>query len=109
MSRAASTSTAAVRDLMAIAGQLVGDPSPRPQPGAAGGWWRALWRRVRSRQNRQPEADARQVQFHYDVSDDFYALWLGPRRVYSCAYYRERPHDAGAGAGKPSSTTSAAS
>ena len=32
--------------------------------------------------------DARQVQFHYDLSDDFYALWLDPRRVYSCAYYR---------------------
>jgi hypothetical protein len=23
------------------------------------------------------------------VSDDFYTLWLDPRRVYSCAYYRE--------------------
>jgi cyclopropane-fatty-acyl-phospholipid synthase len=34
------------------------------------------------------EVDARQVQFHYDVSDDFYALWLDPRRVYSCAYFR---------------------
>ena len=32
--------------------------------------------------------DARQVQFHYDLSDDFYALWLDPRRVYTCAYYR---------------------
>jgi cyclopropane-fatty-acyl-phospholipid synthase len=29
------------------------------------------------------------VQFHYDVSDAFYALWLDPRRVYSCAYYRD--------------------
>jgi cyclopropane-fatty-acyl-phospholipid synthase len=28
------------------------------------------------------------VQFHYDVSDDFYALWLDPQRLYSCAYYR---------------------
>ncbi|HYC66050.1 MAG TPA: class I SAM-dependent methyltransferase, partial [Reyranellaceae bacterium] len=25
----------------------------------------------------------------YDVSDDFYALWLDPRRVYSCAYFRD--------------------
>ena len=32
--------------------------------------------------------DAKQIEFHYDVSDDFYALWLDPRRVYSCAYYR---------------------
>jgi cyclopropane-fatty-acyl-phospholipid synthase len=34
------------------------------------------------------ERDARQIEFHYDLSDDFYALWLDPRRVYSCAYYR---------------------
>ncbi len=32
--------------------------------------------------------DARQVQFHNDLSDDFYALWLDPRRVNSCAYYQ---------------------
>ncbi|MGH8034850.1 MAG: class I SAM-dependent methyltransferase, partial [Lysobacterales bacterium] len=36
-----------------------------------------------------PAKDAAQIQFHYDVSDDFYALWLDPRRVYSCAYYRD--------------------
>mgnify|MGYP006175422079 CR=1 FL=1 len=29
------------------------------------------------------------IQFHYDVSDDFYSLWLDPRRVYSCAYFAE--------------------
>ncbi len=33
--------------------------------------------------------DARNIQFHYDVSDDFYALWLDPQRIYSCAYYRD--------------------
>jgi cyclopropane-fatty-acyl-phospholipid synthase len=26
---------------------------------------------------------------HYDVSDAFYALWLDPRRAYTCAYYRD--------------------
>lgn len=31
--------------------------------------------------------DAEQIQHHYDVSDDFYALWLDPLRVYSCAYF----------------------
>ncbi len=44
---------------------------------------------ARSRVRHRPEADARQIQFHYDVSDDFYALWLDPRRVYSCAYFRD--------------------
>jgi cyclopropane-fatty-acyl-phospholipid synthase len=36
-----------------------------------------------------PGKDAEQIRFHYDVSDDFYALWLDARRVYSCAYYRD--------------------
>jgi cyclopropane-fatty-acyl-phospholipid synthase len=33
--------------------------------------------------------DSAQIEFHYDLSDEFYALWLDPRRVYSCAYYRD--------------------
>ncbi|WP_366556115.1 cyclopropane-fatty-acyl-phospholipid synthase family protein [Aquibaculum sediminis] len=32
--------------------------------------------------------DKRLVQFHYDVSNDFYALFLDPEMVYSCAYFR---------------------
>ncbi len=79
-----------LRDLVEIAGQLAGNPVPAGEPAPPLAGWRALWRQLRSRQNHDPAADARQVQFHYDVSDDFYALWLDPRRVYSCAYYRER-------------------
>ena len=30
------------------------------------------------------------IHFHYDVSNAFYALWLDPSMVYSCAYF-ERP------------------
>src|SRR3979411_2343250 len=26
------------------------------------------------------------VQSHYDLSDDFYRLWLDPTQTYSCAY-----------------------
>jgi cyclopropane-fatty-acyl-phospholipid synthase len=32
--------------------------------------------------------DSKAVRSHYDVSDDFFGLWLDPRRVYSCAYFR---------------------
>ena len=42
-----------------------------------------------SRWRHRKKADARQIQHHYDVSDEFYALWLDARRVYSCAYWRE--------------------
>ncbi len=31
----------------------------------------------------------RDISHHYDVSNEFYALWLDARRVYSCAYFRE--------------------
>jgi cyclopropane-fatty-acyl-phospholipid synthase len=27
------------------------------------------------------------IQFHYDISNEFYALWLDPAMVYSCAYF----------------------
>ena len=33
-------------------------------------------------------ADRRAIRYHYDVSNDFYALWLDRRRVYSCAYFK---------------------
>ena len=29
------------------------------------------------------------VQAHYDLSDDFFALFLDPTRTYSCAYFKE--------------------
>src|SRR5688572_25120688 len=33
-------------------------------------------------------SDRKAVQYHYDVSNDFYSQWLDPRMVYSCAYFR---------------------
>lgn len=32
-------------------------------------------------------ASAEAIQHHYDVSNDFYALWLDPTRTYSCALW----------------------
>lgn len=31
--------------------------------------------------------DAHAIEQHYDVSNDFYRLWLDPAMVYSCAYF----------------------
>jgi cyclopropane-fatty-acyl-phospholipid synthase len=36
--------------------------------------------------------DRKAIRHHYDVGDDFYALWLDRWRVYSCAYF-QRPDD----------------
>jgi cyclopropane-fatty-acyl-phospholipid synthase len=32
--------------------------------------------------------DKKAIEYHYDVSNDFYALWLDRRMVYSCAYFK---------------------
>ena len=74
-----------MRELMAVAANLL--------PGTPGSsdthWWTQALRRAKSVTAHSTGRDAAQIQFHYDVSDDFYALWLDPRRVYSCAYYRD--------------------
>jgi cyclopropane-fatty-acyl-phospholipid synthase len=31
--------------------------------------------------------DRKAIEYHYDVSNEFYALWLDPSMVYSCAYF----------------------
>jgi len=38
---------------------------------------------------RSKEADAKAISHHYDVSNEFYALFLDPLMVYTCAYYRD--------------------
>jgi len=80
-----------MRELMGVAAQMIGaDPTEAARGGGAlVRWWRALIRASRSRVRHQLHMDAEQIAFHYDVSDDFYALWLDPRRIYSCAYFRD--------------------
>ena len=74
-----------MRDVMAAASALL---PGSPVEAARGGWLTELVRKVMSVWRHSVERDAKQIEFHYDLSDDFYALWLDPRRVYSCAYYR---------------------
>ena len=49
--------------------------------GATRNQWFRLFRHSRTR-------DSRVIRHHYDVSNDFYALWLDKHLVYSCAYFR---------------------
>ncbi len=72
-----------MRHVMDVAAALVDDdPTQAPAPPA-------LASTIVSHLRHTPAADARQIQQHYDVSDDFYKLWLDERRVYSCAWWRE--------------------
>jgi len=52
---------------------------------------RQLLPRIRGRRSLL-ERDRRAVTFHYDVSNDFYRLWLDRQMVYSCAYFQS-PND----------------
>jgi cyclopropane-fatty-acyl-phospholipid synthase len=75
-----------MRELMAVAANLL----PGTPASSDTRWWTQVLRRAKSVAAHSTDRDAAQIQFHYDVSDDFYALWLDPRRVYSCAYYRDK-------------------
>jgi len=74
-----------MRDIMAVAARLL----PGTPVNSDTHWWTQVMRRAKSLASHTPQKDAQQIQFHYDVSDDFYALWLDPWRVYSCAYFRD--------------------
>jgi cyclopropane-fatty-acyl-phospholipid synthase len=74
-----------MRDVMAAAASLL---QADPVRGSSH-WWVHAMARMRSMAAHTLVRDAQQIQFHYDISDDFYGLWLDPRRVYSCAYFRE--------------------
>jgi cyclopropane-fatty-acyl-phospholipid synthase len=76
-----------MHDLMATVPALLhGDPTHETH-----GWLldsishirRSIWERT----HHSRAKDATQIQHHYDTSDEFYALWLDPLRVYSCAYF----------------------
>ena len=78
-----------MRDLMRLAAAIL---PGSPLEAARGGWLTDLVQRLRSVWRHSIERDAKHIEFHYDLSDDFYALWLDTRRVYSCAYYSQPDH-----------------
>ncbi|WP_182085684.1 cyclopropane-fatty-acyl-phospholipid synthase family protein [Aureimonas sp. ME7] len=77
-----------IMDLVRLACENAGKDATR-EP-----WMRALERgRLlfrRTAQNNVPKRSRRNVQHHYDLSRELYALFLDPDLQYSCAYF-ERP------------------
>jgi cyclopropane-fatty-acyl-phospholipid synthase len=68
------------REKLHLGGLLLGLPSrDRLRPARPGAKLRG---RMHSRGR---DRDA--VRYHYDISNDFYALWLDKEMVYSCAYF----------------------
>lgn len=79
-----------MRDVMAAAAGMLHES---PVVSGNRNWFAAVSHPVVSIMRHTKEHDARQIEFHYDLSEDFYSLWQDPRRVYSCAYYRTSDMD----------------
>ncbi|HEY4352808.1 MAG TPA: cyclopropane-fatty-acyl-phospholipid synthase family protein [Paraburkholderia sp.] len=43
--------------------------------------------------NHTKSSDKKAIQYHYDVSNEFYKLWLDENMVYSCAYFENGDED----------------
>lgn len=64
-------------DILAVAHRLA--ETAEPEGGLLG--------RLRRRFTHTRESDSEAIQYHYDVSNEFYAQWLDERMVYSCGYF----------------------
>jgi len=65
----------------------VGETLARHGPG------RPVPRFWRPRRPRTKQVDEAAISYHYDVSNDFYRLWLDRQMVYSCAYFKTGQED----------------
>ena len=64
-------------DILAVAHRLA--DTAEPEGGLLG--------RLRRRFSHTRESDSKAIEYHYDVSNEFYAQWLDERMVYSCGYF----------------------
>lgn len=69
----------AMRDIISLGEHFcASDVVVAKKPNRALSWWK-----------HSKPSDRKNISHHYDVSNDFYALWLDARRVYSCAYFKQ--------------------
>lgn len=73
--------------MAALAGDVLG--LPRSGPARSGRRGPARLRGARHSRERDRAA----IQFHYDVGNDFYALWLDRHMQYSCGYFPSGTED----------------
>ncbi len=83
---ALAAATGGWRKRLVTARELLRLPEVPPRPTTRRGPARLRGRR------HSVERDRQAIAYHYDVSNDFYALWLDRRMVYSCAYFQS-PQD----------------
>lgn len=66
-----------IRDVIDVATALADDADEHRGLGSLPDW---IAKHTRS-------TDRKAIEYHYDVSNDFYSRWLDPAMVYSCAYF----------------------
>ena len=64
-------------DMIAMVNALARTAGPAERPSRLNLFKRRHTRRL----------DAEAIRYHYDISNEFYAAWLDPGMVYSCAYF----------------------
>ena len=52
-----------------------------------------LTARLRAPRQHTTAADSEAIRYHYDVSNEFYRLWLDRNMIYSCAYFETGEED----------------
>ena len=81
---------ASTRDVLRVMRHVTALPKyDRPEPGSS----RAARALQRFGRQHSRHRDRRAVQFHYDLGNDFFALFLDRRMVYSCAYFENGSDD----------------
>lgn len=80
-----------VADIIEIGNALAASNAPAPAPTR-----KTLLDSLRGKaSNHTRERDRESIQYHYDVSNDFYATWLDQNMVYTCAYFERGDEDLG--------------
>ncbi len=78
------------RDRLALFSALIfsrGNSAPARQHNAPVRWAKSLPSPASHKHSQANDRKA--IAFHYDVSNEFYRLWLDEQMVYSCAYFNE--------------------
>ena len=78
-----------VRDIMDLAHRLVDVGDTTGSADNKPGWMQRIAHRVADATSHTRTVDREAIHYHYDVSNAFYAEWLDPAMVYSCAYFEQ--------------------
>jgi len=67
-------------------GNMLASDELKPSTKWVNKWTNKIARAIQHATNNKEKSQAA-IQYHYDISNDFYQLWLDKNMVYSCAYF----------------------